>query len=140
MLLGLDPFLLGISLILVRLPPLINRLATLQAFVRLGDGSMMMVMRYDYADFIPSRDPMPAPGGGPPIAVGGLIQIFSYDNGHTWHDAAVMNGTMLPDQLGPDSAAQPNHPHNVEPKLVRLPALDLLVLSSGRCGTLWFIE
>ena len=63
------------------------------ALVRLGDGRMMMVMRYDYADFIPSRSPMPSKGGAPPIAVGGLIQIMSYDDGHTWHDAAVMNGT-----------------------------------------------
>ena len=36
-----------------------------------------------------------------------------------------MNGTAD----GPGS-----HPHNVEPKLIRLPALGLLVLSSGRCG------
>ena len=44
-----------------------------------------------------------------------------------------MNGTLNPAQLSGNTSL-PNHPHNVEPKLVRLPALDLLVLSSGRCG------
>lgn len=108
----------------------------------------------DYANFIPSRNPMPTPHGGPAISVGGLIQVQSRDNGHTWHNAALLNGTTLPLPLLPgvgaaDSTPQngmsftisngvpngmPNHPHNVEPKLVRLPLLGLLVLSSGRCG------
>jgi hypothetical protein len=39
-----------------------------------------------------------------------------------------MNGTTLA------GMKLPNHPHNVEPKLVRLPAVGLVVLSSGRCG------
>ena len=43
-------------------------------------------------------------------------------------NAAVMNGTGLA------GMKLPNHPHNVEPKLVRLPAVGLVVLSSGRCG------
>ena len=93
------------------------------ALLRLGDGRLMMVMRYDYADFIPSRDPYHAPN------VGGLIQVFSRDDGHTWQGAAVLNGTSHPAPGYPGG-----HPHNVEPKMARLPALGLIVLSSGRCG------
>ena len=53
------------------------------ALLRLSDGRLMMVMRYDYADYIPSHDPMPAKGGGPAVSVGGLIQVFSHDDGRT---------------------------------------------------------
>jgi hypothetical protein len=93
------------------------------ALLRLGDGRLMMVMRYDYADFIPSRDPMQGK------SVGGLIQVFSRDDGRTWQGAAVLNGTSHPAPGHPGG-----HPHNVEPKMARLPALGVIVLSSGRCG------
>jgi hypothetical protein len=89
------------------------------ALLRLGDGRLMIVMRYDYADFIPSRSPYK------PGHVGDLVQAFSDDDGVSWTGGAPMNGT---------AAGPGGHPHNVEPKLIRLPALGLLVLSSGRCG------
>lgn len=62
-------------------------------------------------------------------SVGGLLQLMSRTDGRTWEGAAVMNGTSHPED---DFAG--GHPHNVEPKLARLPAIGLLVLSSGRCG------
>ena len=87
------------------------------ALLRLGDGTLMMVMRYDYADFIPSRNPMQGK------SVGGLLQVFSTNEGRSWTGAAVMNGTSHPAPGFPGG-----HPHNVEPKMARLPALGLIIL------------
>ena len=46
------------------------------ALIRLGDGRLMMVLRYDYSNHIPSRNPLPTPGGGPAVSVGGLVQVM----------------------------------------------------------------
>ena len=83
-----------------------------QWLLRLGDGRIMIVFR---------TNPKPAPcGSGCPQ--GALFQAFSSTDGRSWSTPTLLNGTSA------------NIPHRVEPKLVRLPAIGALVLSSGRLG------
>ena len=76
-------------------------------------------------------DPKPAPCAGiGSCPQGALYQTFSSDDGFHWSTPTLLNGTI----------GSPI-PHRVEPKLVRLPAVGALVLSSGREGQyIWTVK